>query len=135
MVPKNRLTKEKSFFKDVDLNKSNLIFGRQITIDSSSLSVTAHILNIRTLWVISIETDSDFTMKMDNWFVDEFENIGFPSRVYIDTICENINFSLFNGGWVFTAELKLWVTCPEWTSVRLGQLTNHGWECNWLHRQ
>ena len=46
-------------------------------------------------------------MKMDNWFVDEFENIGFPSRVYIDTICENINFGLFNGGWIFTAEIKL----------------------------
>ena len=29
--------------------RSNLIFGRQVSIDSSSLSVTAHILNIRTL--------------------------------------------------------------------------------------
>ena len=46
-------------------------------------------------------------MKMDNWFVDEFENIGFPSRVYIDTICKNINFGLFNGGGVFTAEIMI----------------------------
>ena len=50
-------------------------------------------------------------MKMDNWFVNEFENIGFPSRVYIDTICENINFGLFNSSWVLTAEFKVLVTC------------------------
>ena len=81
-----------------------LIFGRQVSIDSSSLSVAAHILNIGTLWIFSIETDSYFAMKMDNWFVNEFENIGFPSRVYIDTIGENINFGLFNSGWIFAAE-------------------------------
>ena len=54
-------------------------------------------------------------MKMDNWFVDEFENIGFPSRVDIDTICENINFGLFNSGWVLTAEIVIvsHVSCPS----------------------
>ena len=46
-------------------------------------------------------------MKMNNWFVDEFEHIGFPSRVNIDTICENVNFGLFNSGWVFTAEIVI----------------------------
>ena len=62
-------------------------------------------------------------MKMDNWFVDEFENIGFPSRVNIDTICENINFGLFNSGWVFTAEIMIfshvsWMdVCPDGPEV------------------